>query len=83
MDAGDTLRVEDLPKIITLGLLQRISFRESDVRLDIGPLSSSKALNNVLHRLSALQLASNCVMLLAYAAGPDIPADEPSRFFDA
>ncbi len=51
--------------------------RGSDVRLDIGPLSSSKAfniksfavsssktLNNVLCRLLALQLASNSYMLL-------------------
>ena len=45
--------------------------------------SSSKALNNVLRRLAALQLASNSYMLLAYVAGPDNPADEPSRFFEA
>ena len=42
-----------------------------------------QGLNKVLRRLAALQLASNSYMLLAYVAGSDNPADEPSRFFDA
>ena len=39
MVEDDTPRVADLPKTFALGLLQRICFRKSDVRLDIGHLS--------------------------------------------
>ena len=64
-----------------LGLLRRICFRMSDVRLDTGHLSSSMALNKIAQAsVLSLRLESNCGLLLAFATGPGIAADEPSLF---
>ena len=81
MVEDDTPMVANLPKTFALGLLQRICFRESDVRLDTGHLSSSMALNKIAQAsVLSLQLESNCGLLLAFAAGPGIPAGGPSLF---